>query len=114
MARLVTALQQRRFAGRDARVFKDDCAKDGSFLNFQGYQTIKNDGDLRKMSDVEHPRPGSMGVKMRVTLFGCLLVVLQLMLFDYLVGTEKNEQEVADNGGLFQQQCLKKSLMVSH
>ena len=90
----MTAPQRGWFAARDDRGFKDDGARDGSLLNCQRNK-IKNDGERRKMTNVDNPRPFSvsMSLKKRITAFGCLMIILQLMLFDYVVDADKNRQE---------------------
>jgi hypothetical protein len=47
------------------------------------------------MTNVDNPRPFSvsMSLKKRITAFGCLMIILQLMLFDYVVDADKNGQE---------------------
>jgi hypothetical protein len=65
------------------------------------------------MTNIEKHRPLIMSLKKRITLFGCLLIILQLMLFDYLVGVDKDGQEFTAYGTPFQAGHLHKSWILS-
>ena len=65
------------------------------------------------MTTVENPRPLNMSLKKRITLFGCLLIILQLMLFDYLVGVDKDGQAFTTYTTPFQADHPRKSWLLS-
>ena len=111
-AQLSTVHEQGTSAGRDARGYQDDFARDGTSLNLLDAYKLKTRDErsaLREGENTHFFRLQRSTLKMWVTLFGCLMTILQLMLFDYVASADKDTARLSATGLQLQHEYIQRS-----
>lgn len=98
--------------GRDARGYQDDFARDGTSLNLLDAYKLKTRDERSTLKAGENTpffRLQRSTLKMWVTLFGCMLTILQLILFVYVAGADKDMGGLSATGLQLQHQYIHRS-----